>query len=44
MLQWNELRSTPDGRYLIIDVEVQNLNFYDNIYKIAQILYLGIYD
>ena len=32
MLQWNELRITPDGRYLIIDVEVQNLNFYDNIY------------
>ena len=32
MLQWDELRITPDGRYLIIDVEVQNLAFYDNIY------------
>ena len=32
MLQWDELRITPDGRYLIIDVAVQNLTFYDNIY------------
>lgn len=32
MLQWNELRVTPDGKYLIVDVEVQNKSFYDNIY------------
>lgn len=32
MLQWNELRITPDGRYLIIDVEVQHLEYYDNVY------------
>jgi hypothetical protein len=32
MLQWNELRITPDGKYLIIDVEVQNLDYYENVY------------
>ena len=32
MLQWNELRITPDGRYLIIDVEVQHLDYYANVY------------
>lgn len=31
MLQWNELRITPDGKYLIIDVAVQNLSYYKNI-------------
>lgn len=32
MLQWNELRITPDGKYLIVDVEVQNLDYYENIH------------
>ena len=31
MLRFNELRITPDNKYLIIDVEVENLNYYDNI-------------
>lgn len=32
MLQWNELRITPDGKYLIIDVEVQSQSYYKNIF------------
>ena len=32
MLQWNELRITPDGKHLIVDVEVQPLDFYKNVY------------
>lgn len=31
MLHWNELRITPDNRYLIIDVSVDNDSYYDNI-------------
>lgn len=32
MLQWNELRITPDRKHLIIDVQVQPLPYYDNVY------------
>lgn len=32
MLQFNELRITPDGNYLIIDVQVQNLDFYKDVH------------
>lgn len=32
MLQFNELRITNDGKYLIIDVQVQNLDYYKNVY------------
>lgn len=32
MISFNELRVTPDGRYLVIDVQVQNLNYYKDIY------------
>lgn len=31
MLHWNELRITPDNKYLIIDVSVDNDSYYDNI-------------
>lgn len=31
MLQWNELRITPDGKLLIVDVEVQHLDYYKNV-------------
>jgi len=32
MLQFNELRITPDGKHLIVDVQVQELDYYKNIY------------
>ena len=32
MLNWNELRITPDGKFLIIDVEVQNLDYFKDVY------------
>lgn len=32
MINFNELRITPDGRYLIVDVQVQNLDYYKNVY------------
>lgn len=32
MLQWNELRVTPDGKRLIVDVQVQELDYYDDVY------------
>lgn len=32
MLQWNELRITPDSKFIVLDVEVQNLDFYKDIY------------
>ena len=32
MLQFNELRITPDQKHLIIDVEVQPLEYYENVY------------
>lgn len=41
MLQWNELRVTPDGKYLIIDVQVQNMDYYQDVTLAA--LYLNIY-
>lgn len=31
MLQFNELRITPDRKYLVIDVQVQPLDYYENI-------------
>ena len=31
MLQFNELRISPDNKYLIVDVQVQELPYYDNI-------------
>lgn len=41
MLQFNELRVSPDGKYLFIDVEVQNLDYYENVY--IQSLYMNVY-
>lgn len=32
MVQFNELRITPDGQKLIIDVSVQDLEYYANVY------------
>ena len=32
MLQWDELRITPDGKFLIVDVEVQNLDYFKDVY------------
>lgn len=32
MLQLNELRVAPDGKHLIIDVQVQDLPYYDDVY------------
>lgn len=32
MINFNELRITPDGRYLIVDVQVQNLDYYKDVY------------
>lgn len=32
MINFNELRITPDGKYLIIDVSVKNEPYYDNVY------------
>lgn len=32
MLSWNELHITTDGKFLIIDVEVQNLDYFKDIY------------
>ena len=32
MIQFNELRITPDGKHLVIDVEVQPLDYYENVY------------
>lgn len=32
MINFNELRITSDGKYLIIDVQVQNLNYYKDVY------------
>ena len=31
MLQWNELRITPDKKHLVIDVQVQDLEYYENV-------------
>lgn len=32
MVQFNELRITPDGKNLIIDVSVQDMEYYDNVF------------
>lgn len=32
MISFNELRITPDSKYLVIDVQVQNLNYYKDVY------------
>ena len=32
MLQFNELRITPDQKHLIVDVEVQPLEYYEDVY------------
>lgn len=32
MVQFNELRITPDGKHLIVDVQVDPLSYYDNVY------------
>lgn len=32
MLQYNELRITQDKKYLIVDVQVQELSYYENVY------------
>lgn len=32
MIQFNELRITPDGKHLIIDIQVDPLSYYDNVY------------
>lgn len=32
MIQYNELRITPDQKHLIIDVEVQSLEYYSDVY------------
>lgn len=32
MLQYNELRITPDKKHLIIDVQVQEMSYYENVY------------
>lgn len=32
MINFNELRITPDGRYLIVDVQVQDLDYYKDVY------------
>lgn len=32
MIDFNELRITPDGKYLVIDVSVNNASYYDNVF------------
>lgn len=41
MLQWDELSITPDGKYLVIDVQVQDSAFYNNIY--IESIYMNAY-
>ena len=41
MLQWNELRITEDSKHLVIDVQVQNLEYYENVH--LQSLYMNVY-
>lgn len=42
MLQWNELRITEDSKHLVIDVQVQNLDYYENVH--LQSLYMNVYN
>lgn len=32
MIQFNELRVTPDNKYLVINTQVQDLSYYKNVY------------
>ena len=32
MVRFNELRISADSKYLVIDVSVQDLGYYDNVY------------
>jgi hypothetical protein len=32
MISFNELRVTPDGKYLIVDVSIQNMDYYDTVF------------
>ena len=32
MIEFKELRVTPDGKTLIIDAAVNDLSYYDNVY------------
>ena len=32
MIEFKELRVTPDGKTLIIDAAVKDLSYYDNVY------------
>lgn len=38
MIQFNELRISPDGKKLIIDASVKELGYYDNVYIDAVII------
>ena len=38
MIQFNELRITPDGKKLVIDASVKDLNYYNNVYIDAVIV------
>lgn len=38
MLRFNELRITPDQKHLIVDVEVQPLEYYDDVYVGAVVI------
>ena len=38
MIQFNELRITPDGKKLVIDASVKDLNYYNNVYIDAVII------
>ena len=38
MLQFNELRITADGKHLIIDAQVQDAEYYDDVYLYAIIV------
>lgn len=38
MIDFNELRVSPDGKKLIIDASVKNLQYYDNVYIDAIII------
>jgi len=32
MLQYNEIRMTPDTKHLIVDVSVIDMSYYENVY------------
>lgn len=38
MIQFNELRITPDGKKLVIDASVKDLSYYNNVYIDAVII------